>query len=75
LRTKLEAVGFRVIFFEYFNRAGILGWFLNGKILRRKRLSSSQLSVYNFLVPLFRLEALFPLPFGTSLLAVGEKPK
>jgi SAM-dependent methyltransferase len=73
LKSKLEAVGFKVIFLKYFNRIGILGWFLNSKILRRKRPPLFQLRVYNLLVPLFKLETIFPLPFGTSLLAVGEK--
>jgi len=73
LKNKLEARGFRVIYLKYFNRIGILGWFLNSKILRRKRLSSFQLRVYNLLVPFFKLEKFFPLPFGTSLFAVGEK--
>jgi SAM-dependent methyltransferase len=73
LRNMLEAMGFRVIYLKYFNRIGILGWFLNSKVLRRKRLSSFQLRIYNLFVPLFKLETLFPLPFGTSLLAVGEK--
>ena len=73
LRSMLEAMGFRVIYLRYFNRIGILGWFLNSKVLRRKRLSSLQLRIYNLFVPLFKLETLFPLPFGTSLLAVGEK--
>jgi len=73
LKNKLEAVGFKIIFLTYFNRIGILGWFLNSKILRRKRLPSFQLRIYNFLVPLLKLEKFFPLPFGTSLLAVAEK--
>jgi len=73
LRNTLEAMGFRVIYLKYFNRIGVLGWFLNSKILRRKRLSSFQLRMYNLFVPLFKLEKFFPLPFGTSLLAVGEK--
>jgi hypothetical protein len=50
-----------------------MGWFLNSKILRRKRLPSFQLRIYNLLVPLFKLEKFFPLPFGTSLLVVAEK--
>ena len=73
LKNKLEAVGFKIIFLTYFNRIGILGWFLNSKILRRKRLPSFQLRIYNFLVPLLKLEKFFPLPFGISLLAVAEK--
>jgi SAM-dependent methyltransferase len=73
LRNKLEAIGFRVIYLKYFNRIGILGWFLNSRIIRRKRLPSLQLRIYNLFVPLFKLETFFPLPFGTSLLAVAEK--
>jgi glycosyltransferase involved in cell wall biosynthesis len=73
LRNKLEAIGFRVIYLKYFNRIGILGWFLNSRVLRKERLSSFQLRTYNLLVPLFKLETFFPLPVGTSLLAVGEK--
>ena len=73
LKNKLEAQGFRVIYLKYFNRIGIFGWFLNGKILRRKELPSFQLAIYNLLVPLLKLEKFFPLPFGTSLLAVAEK--
>jgi SAM-dependent methyltransferase len=75
LKKKLENTGFKVILLKHFNRIGILGWYLNGKILRRKRLPSFQLRIYNFLVPLFKIEGLFPLPFGTSLLAIAEKPE
>ena len=73
LKNKLETAGFKVIFLKYFNRIGILGWFLNSRIIRRKRLPSLQLRIYNLLVPMFKLERFFPLPFGTSLLAVAEK--
>ena len=73
LKRKLENAGFNVILLKHFNRIGILGWFLNSKILRRKRLPSLQLRVYNLLVPLSKMEELFPLPFGTSLVAIAEK--
>ncbi|MGZ3524604.1 MAG: glycosyltransferase [Thermodesulfobacteriota bacterium] len=73
LKNKLEAVGFKVIFLKYFNRIGILGWFLSSRILHRKKLPSLQLRIYNLLVPFFKLEKFFPLPFGTSLLAVAQK--
>jgi len=73
LKHKLERIGFKVVFLEYFNRMGMLGWFLNSKILRKKRLPSFQLRIYNLLVPLFKLEKFLPLPFGTSLLVVAEK--
>jgi glycosyltransferase involved in cell wall biosynthesis len=73
LKNKLETIGFKVVFLRYFNRIGMMGWFLNSKILRRKRLPSFQLRIYNLLVPLFKLEKFLPLPFGTSLLVVAEK--
>jgi glycosyltransferase involved in cell wall biosynthesis len=75
LKRKLENEGFKLIFLRHFNRIGILGWYLNSKILRRKRLPSFQLRIYNLLVPLFKMEDFFPLPFGTSLLAVAERPE
>ncbi len=73
LKNKLETIGFKVISLEYFNRIGILGWFLNSKILHRKNLPPSQLRIYNLFVPLFKLERFLPLPFGASLLAVAQK--
>ncbi len=75
LENKLEAVGFKILLMKYFNRTGTLGWFLNSKVLRRKSLPSFQMRIYNLLVPLLKLEKFFPLPFGTSLLAVAEKPE
>jgi glycosyltransferase involved in cell wall biosynthesis len=74
LKKKLENVGFKIMVLKHFNQSGILGWYLNGKILGRKELPAYQLRVYNLLVPLFKLEELCQLPFGTSLLAVAEKP-
>jgi len=73
LKEKLEKIGFQVILLKHFNRIGILGWYLNGKIFGRKRLPSFQLRIYNLLVPLFKIEDLFPLPFGTSLLVIAER--
>jgi glycosyltransferase involved in cell wall biosynthesis len=75
LKKKLEQVGFQVILLKYFNRIGILGWYLNSKIFKKKSLPPFQLRIYNLLVPLFKIEELFPLPFGTSLLAIAEKPE
>jgi glycosyltransferase involved in cell wall biosynthesis len=75
LKNKLEAERFKVILLKHFNRIGILGWFLNGKILMRKKLPFFQLRIYDLLVPLFKLEDLFPLPFGTSLIAIAERPE
>lgn len=74
LKEKLEEMGFHVTLLRYFNRLGVLGWFLNSRILRRKRLSSFQLKLFDLLVPILKVEKLVPFPFGISLLAIAEKP-
>jgi len=74
LSTKLRAAGFRVRHLEYFNLAGIPGWWLAGRVLRRRLIPSGALRWYDALVPLFRLERLLPWRVGQSLIAIGEVP-
>ncbi len=58
----------------YFNLLGILGWFLNGKILKRKILPSTQMKLYDLSVPLFRLvENFLQAKFGLSLILILRK--
>jgi SAM-dependent methyltransferase len=54
-----------------FNRAGALGWWLNGRVLARTRISRTQRKVFDLLVPLLtRLDRLLPWP-GLGLIAVA----
>lgn len=71
---KLGAVGFRVRHLEYFNLAGVPGWWLTGRVLRRRLIPTGALRWYEALVPLFRLERLLPWRIGQSLIAIGEAP-
>jgi glycosyltransferase involved in cell wall biosynthesis len=73
LVRKLEDAGFLVEHTQFFNRLGVLGWWANGKVLRRTRVPSLQLHLQNLLVPLLRAEAYLPLPFGLSLVAVARR--
>ena len=74
LITQVENMGFRIKICKYFNIFGILGWFFNGKIIQRPYLSLSLLSMFNFLLPLFKsIEKWLGPPFGLSLLIVAEK--
>ena len=67
--------GFRVDRLYSFNRLGVLPWFLNGKLLRRKRFNKLQLKVYDSLVWLWRIvDRLIPLP-GLSLICIARKPQ
>jgi len=72
LIAKLERAGFRLVHIEYFNLAGIPGWWWAGRVLQRQTIPAGSLKLYDTLVPLFRLERLIPWRVGQSLIAVGE---
>jgi SAM-dependent methyltransferase len=72
LSGKLLAAGFRVRHLEYFNLAGIVGWWLMGRVLRRRVIPAGALRCYEALVPVFRLERLLPWRIGQSLIAIAE---
>src|SRR5213079_458222 len=72
LQAKLRTAGFRVRHLEYFNLAGVPGWWLTGRLLRRRLIPTGALRWYEALVPLFRLERLLPWRIGQSLIAIGE---
>jgi len=74
LIQKLTLNGFNVRYLKFFNFFGILGWFVNGSLLRRRSLSKKQVRIFNRMVPFFiRLEKGIPSFVGQSLIAAGEK--
>jgi SAM-dependent methyltransferase len=75
LRTLLLDSGYDIETLRYMNLPGILGWFLNGRVLRRQLLPRPQLALFNLLGPLFeRIEQTAPPPRGQSLLAICRRP-
>lgn len=74
LRNKFTTAGLVVRHLEYFNLAGIPGWWLTGRVLQRRLIPAGSLRWYDALVPLFRLERWLPWRVGQSLIAVGEAP-
>ncbi|HWP47994.1 MAG TPA: glycosyltransferase [Candidatus Limnocylindrales bacterium] len=65
--------GFHVQEVLEFNRAGVIGWWLNGQVLPQKTFGFGQIKMLNLLVPLFRrMESWLPLP-PLSLIAIFEK--
>jgi glycosyltransferase involved in cell wall biosynthesis len=67
-----ERAGLRVVTMTEYNRPGVVAWWLNGKILRRKTFGLLQVKLLNLLVPIFRrIDAWLPLP-ALSLIAVFE---
>ncbi len=74
LKSLLEGVGLEIDELRYLNRPGVLGWWLNSRVLKRKVLPAGQLSAFRLLLPLLRLEERSSPSFGMSLLALARKP-
>jgi SAM-dependent methyltransferase len=72
LIAQLRRAGLRPRHVEYFNLAGIPGWWVTGRVLRRSLIPTASLRWYDALVPLFRLERLLPWRVGQSLIAIGD---
>lgn len=74
LRNKMESVGLGVETILHFNRATRPGWYLNGKILRKKTFGRFQLWAFDHMVWLWRaIDGILPWQ-SVSLIAVGSKP-
>jgi hypothetical protein len=68
-----QQAGFQVEKILKFNRAGVLAWWLNGRVLRRTTFGLAQIRVLNLLTPVFRaLDSWLPLP-PLSLIAILRK--
>jgi 2-polyprenyl-3-methyl-5-hydroxy-6-metoxy-1,4-benzoquinol methylase len=72
--NKLIGKYLKVAHAQYFNLAGIAGWFVSGSIMKKKIIPTSQVRLYNKLVPIFLFadKLTFNL-IGLSVIVVGEK--
>jgi len=74
LESLMRQAGFEVTFCRYLNLLGILGWWLNGKVLGRRVLPRGQMFLYDQVVRFTgRIEKWLPRPIGLSLFCVGTK--
>jgi glycosyltransferase involved in cell wall biosynthesis len=74
LRDELAAVGFEVERTLNFNKMGVLGWALNGKLFGRKKMAKYQLKIYDSLVWVWRrIDRLIPW-HGLSVIGIARKP-
>src|SRR5207248_11605892 len=55
LTDKLRTTGFHLRHLEYFNLAGVPGWWVAGRVLRRRLIPTGALRRYETLLPLFSL--------------------
>jgi len=73
LQHLVTSAGFDVQSVRYLNRPGVVGWWLNSRVLRRRVLPRAQLMAFNWIRPLLRLEERRPPSFGMSLLVLATK--
>jgi SAM-dependent methyltransferase len=72
LNETFRAAGLAPLSLSHFNVAGTLGWWLNGKVLKRATPPGEQVKAFETLVPLFRAaESIVPPPFGLSLIGIA----
>jgi len=79
LAARVRDAGLRPVQVRYMNLAGIPGWFLNSRVLKRTLLPQGQLRWFDRLAPLFirserMLRRWWDLPVGQSLICIAEKP-
>jgi glycosyltransferase involved in cell wall biosynthesis len=73
LRRRMADAGFAVETVLRFNRISRPGWWLNGKVLRRRTIGRFQLKIFDRMVWLFRsIDGYLPWR-PTSIIAVGRK--
>jgi SAM-dependent methyltransferase len=74
LSRLLEKAGFELGEVRYLNPTGVVGWFVNGRVLKRKVVPRFQAALYDLLHPILQaFDAAHP-PFGLSVLAIAQKP-
>jgi len=74
LTDLVERAGFHLERMLEFNRIGVIAWWLNARLLRRRTFGFWQIKLLNALTPVFRvLDNFLPLP-PLSLIAVISKP-
>ncbi len=73
---KVQKCGFVVKKKMYFNFFGLIGWFFNGKLLKKERISTRLLQLFNFLMPWIDFfENLIGPPIGLSIILICRKKK
>jgi SAM-dependent methyltransferase len=73
LLEKLRRHGFAVEFARYANLPGVLGWYVNSRLLRRHSVPGLQARLSGLLIPWLRIEEHLDLRRGMTLVVVGRK--
>ena len=67
LRNKIKKAGFKIVSEDYLNPISGIGWFINGKILRKGVIDTKLIKIFNLLLkPIIKLEKYFTWGIITS---------
>jgi glycosyltransferase involved in cell wall biosynthesis len=73
LRGKVTDAGFEIETIRFLNRPAVFGWWLSSRVLRRRVMPKSQLSVFKWIMPMLKLEEKTSPGFGLSLLVLARR--
>jgi glycosyltransferase involved in cell wall biosynthesis len=73
LSEELRTTGFEVETLRDFNHFGVPGWWLNGRLLKRRHFSRNQLKIFNMAVPALRRVDSWVPGRGLGIIAVSRK--
>ena len=63
-----------IIHSQYFNFIGVFGWWFSGSLLKKKTIPEGQMSLYNLLVPIFKIiDKIIFNKIGLSVISIGKK--
>ncbi len=76
LRRLFDQAGLRPIRARYMNLIGAAAWLWRGRIRRKPTVPESATKIFDRMVPFISaIERMLPVPFGQSVLVVGEKSR
>lgn len=76
LVSLLESTGFKIDKVSYNNFLGMVGWFFNGKIIKRSNFPIIQPLIFDKILFLTtRIENMIKVPIGMTLVTVARKPQ
>ena len=73
LKDLVIRAGFDIEQVRYLNRPGVIGWWLNSRVLKRRVLPRGQLAAFSWIQPLLKLEQRGDPSFGMSLLILATR--
>jgi len=74
LKSLVQGRDLEIVACYYMNFLGLLGWFFNGRILKKKELPEYQTKLFDKLVPFLGLaEKMITPPIGQSLIMIAQK--